>query len=57
MKTPIKPDESSPAKKGGSRNGGKNISKPKKPGSDPDQTPEKETPSPPVAKPDSQGTQ
>jgi hypothetical protein len=49
MKTLIKPGKSSPSKNGG----GKNISKPKKPGSDPDQTPNREVKQQPVAKPGS----
>ncbi len=52
MKTPGKPDKTVPSKKSG---GNKNISQPKKPGSDPDQTPDKEVKQVPVAKPDSNG--
>jgi hypothetical protein len=51
MKTPVKPGKSTPAKKAGS----KNISRPKKPGSDPDQTPNREVKQQPVAKPNSKG--
>ncbi|MGZ3920735.1 MAG: hypothetical protein ACXVNM_13085 [Bacteroidia bacterium] len=49
MKTPMKPSKSAPSKKVGS----KNISKPAKPGSDPDQTPTREIQKVPVAKPGS----
>lgn len=49
MKTPMKPAKSAPSRK----SGGKNISKPKKPGSDPDQTPNREVQKQPVAKPGS----
>lgn len=49
MKTLNKPGKSAPSKSGGQ----KNISKPNKPGSDPDQTPNKEVKQNPVAKPGS----
>ena len=55
MKSPLKPMKSSPSK-GGSSKGNKNVSKPKKPGSDPDQTPSREVKQVPVAKPDSNKT-
>lgn len=51
MKSPAKPGKLSPSKKSGS----KNISRPKKPGSDPDQTPNREVKQVPVVKPDSKG--
>ncbi|MBA3662912.1 MAG: hypothetical protein H0W61_01705 [Bacteroidetes bacterium] len=51
MKTTGKTDKTSPSKSGGNNKGNKNISRPSKPGSDPDQTPNREVKKTPVAKP------
>jgi hypothetical protein len=54
MKTPVKPGKQNPAKKSNKKQGN-NTNNPKKPGNDPDQTPNREVEQVPVAKPDSNG--
>ena len=53
MKTPVKPSKPSPVKKSNKQQG--NNKNPKKPGTDPDQTPTREIEQVPVAKPDTSG--
>jgi len=52
MKTPVKPNKIKPVKKGSElRKNKDNTSNPKKPGYDPDVTPEREVEQEPMAKP------